>query len=392
MKYMVMECHTGYSVLMGEDSSFVKAANLHYKVGQTVEHPLILEEHDKKSSVTVSHSIRKWIMTAAACLLIFAGFGAYIYNSNYSAYSSIIISAEAEVRIELNSKGKVISVEPMNELGEKVLEGYDLEKGQSESDVADTLVKRYVKLGLITSGDTVEFVIDAPDSEIYEDYRSDMKAVADNQSSVSIKAKVRKYDDKNTSPVSTGKREVPAAVTSEKKQTEAVKPSPEPKKEQAPAAAPPREEREIAPPVIDEAPKPSIHENAPVPSTPEQDEKPKPDTVPKVKPELPDKEKEAAPSPDKVPELPKTAEPPEPLKPAEVPDERQHEKPIQEERHVIDEQRSEEQHGILPEHEAHEPINDPANEILLPENEKPIPIHSEDNDEKLPEHIADEDK
>ena len=40
MKYMVMECHTGYAVLLDEEGRFWKAANLHYQVGETVEDPV----------------------------------------------------------------------------------------------------------------------------------------------------------------------------------------------------------------------------------------------------------------------------------------------------------------------------------------------------------------
>ena len=43
MKYVVMECHTAYAILMDEDSRFVKAANLNYEVGQTVENPVLME-------------------------------------------------------------------------------------------------------------------------------------------------------------------------------------------------------------------------------------------------------------------------------------------------------------------------------------------------------------
>lgn len=31
MTYIVMECHKGYVILLGEDGRFVKAADLHYK-------------------------------------------------------------------------------------------------------------------------------------------------------------------------------------------------------------------------------------------------------------------------------------------------------------------------------------------------------------------------
>ena len=37
MKYMVMECHLSYAVVLDENGSFLKVANMRYEVGQTVE-------------------------------------------------------------------------------------------------------------------------------------------------------------------------------------------------------------------------------------------------------------------------------------------------------------------------------------------------------------------
>ena len=36
MKYMVMECHLSYAVVLDEEGRFLKVANRHYEVGQTV--------------------------------------------------------------------------------------------------------------------------------------------------------------------------------------------------------------------------------------------------------------------------------------------------------------------------------------------------------------------
>lgn len=36
MKYLVMECHPGYAVVLDENGRFLKVANRRYEVGQTV--------------------------------------------------------------------------------------------------------------------------------------------------------------------------------------------------------------------------------------------------------------------------------------------------------------------------------------------------------------------
>ena len=37
MKYLVMETHPAYAVMLDENGRFLKAANLRYQVGETVE-------------------------------------------------------------------------------------------------------------------------------------------------------------------------------------------------------------------------------------------------------------------------------------------------------------------------------------------------------------------
>ena len=37
MKYLVMEIHPAYAVVLDESGRFLKAANFHYQVGETVE-------------------------------------------------------------------------------------------------------------------------------------------------------------------------------------------------------------------------------------------------------------------------------------------------------------------------------------------------------------------
>ena len=72
MKYLVMECHTGYAVLLDEEGRFCRAANPGYEVGQTVEDPVLMREEKKKTR----HAARRisGLVAAAACFLIFFGF------------------------------------------------------------------------------------------------------------------------------------------------------------------------------------------------------------------------------------------------------------------------------------------------------------------------------
>ena len=42
MRYLVMECHPGYAVVLDGEGRFLKVANLHYTVGQTVTEVVML--------------------------------------------------------------------------------------------------------------------------------------------------------------------------------------------------------------------------------------------------------------------------------------------------------------------------------------------------------------
>ena len=71
MKYVVMECHEGYAVLMDEGAGFVHAANLHYTVGQTVTNPVLMHEAEAEP-VQKRITMKKLmpIAAAAACAAV----------------------------------------------------------------------------------------------------------------------------------------------------------------------------------------------------------------------------------------------------------------------------------------------------------------------------------
>ena len=65
MKYIVMECHEAYAILMDEESRFFHAANLHYSVGQTVSAPILMQRNtEEKAENAAQTAPRCWCMTA----------------------------------------------------------------------------------------------------------------------------------------------------------------------------------------------------------------------------------------------------------------------------------------------------------------------------------------
>lgn len=171
MKYIVMECHTSYAILLDENGVFLKAANLHYEVGQTVSNPVLMQENQTAKSKT-QKAIRNTLIAIAACLVLI--FSTEYYQYTTSPYSSILISINPQVQIQLNKKGNVVSIAGTNKDGEILIDGYDA-KGKSKTTVADELVERAIEMGFLTDGGNVTFSISTPDKNLYNQYESELK-------------------------------------------------------------------------------------------------------------------------------------------------------------------------------------------------------------------------
>ena len=194
MKYIVVECHAGYAVLMDENALFVRAANLGYEVGQTVESP-VLEESPRKQGKNII--IYRVVAAAAACMVLVTGF--FVYQRNYAVYSKITISASAdEICLQVNRKGEVLTAESINNSGSQLLEDYD-PHGKDKITAAEEIVQKAVSMGSISDGDTVSLYIDTPEND-YTEYKAEFEEHF--RSDRKIKVDVKKYNhfEKNEKP------------------------------------------------------------------------------------------------------------------------------------------------------------------------------------------------
>lgn len=172
MKYTVMECHEGYAILMGEDSCFVRAANMHYSVGQTVTSPIILDEDVKRP--TISRSVFVKIAAAAACITLISAVGLNYYSKNLKTHSVLTIGSNFNIQLELNSKGKVIRMKSQTADGKDVLEHYDTKNKNmvgAVNDILDVMKEQ----GYITNEDTVELYISADSKKESESYKNEIE-------------------------------------------------------------------------------------------------------------------------------------------------------------------------------------------------------------------------
>ena len=173
MKYMVMECHTGYAVLLDEEGRFWKAADLHYEVGQTVENPLLMKQPQLSGRRRITRLVSSTVAAAAACLFLIFGFS---YYQNYlRIYSSIYLSINPEVQMDLNRYGNVVRLTGTNEDGARLLEGYN-GRGKDKLTVADELIDRAIEMGFLSEGGQVSFFIDSPEDALFQEYGTELRA------------------------------------------------------------------------------------------------------------------------------------------------------------------------------------------------------------------------
>ena len=173
MKYMVMECHTGYAVLLDEEGRFWKAADLHYEVGQTVENPLLMKQPQPSGRRRITRLVSSTVAAAAACLFLIFGFS---YYQNYlRIYSSIYLSINPEVQMDLNRYGNVVRLTGTNEDGARLLEGYN-GRGKDKLTVADELIDRAIEMGFLSEGGQVSFFIDSPEDALFQEYGTELRA------------------------------------------------------------------------------------------------------------------------------------------------------------------------------------------------------------------------
>lgn len=216
MKYIVMECHRSYAVVLAEDGRFLTVANLRYEVGQTVtrvvemlDSPLIIEDYgkednscdngiatdtfdendskrseviqlqDKKKqqSVTKRRS-RSWMtgLTAmAACMVVAVTSMVTMVNLNRATYGSVYMTINPEVRIDVNRKNVVVGVDGLNADGDLLVEGYSYKKKQLDP-VMDELVDRAIEFGYLSDGGQITVSLDAEDVEWVETQSTEIKA------------------------------------------------------------------------------------------------------------------------------------------------------------------------------------------------------------------------
>ena len=158
MSYLVMEVHPAYAVVLDEEGRFLKAANLRYQVGDTVQHIVELRRpQEKRPSLWKPLS---GLAALAACLcLVFFGY----YQPNFTPYGALRIQINPDVELTLSRTDRVLELEGLNEDGRALIEGYDYH-GKDREDVTGALVERAIDQGYLSGGETVSITVTSSDA------------------------------------------------------------------------------------------------------------------------------------------------------------------------------------------------------------------------------------
>ena len=159
MSYLVMETHPAYAVLLDEEGRFLKAANLRYQVGDTVQD--IVELQPPKAKSPALWKPLSGVAGLAACLcLVFFGY----YQPNYTAYGTLRIQINPDVEITVSRTDRVLGLDGLNEDGEALIAGYAYQ-GKDRETAAGELVERAIDMGYLSDGETVSITVTSADAD-----------------------------------------------------------------------------------------------------------------------------------------------------------------------------------------------------------------------------------
>lgn len=156
MKYIVLERHPGYVVVLDEEGRFLKAADRQYQVGQQLDAILPMHPPRRRGRTVLFPAL-----AAAACLVLLA-FSAV--RMAQMPYASVYMTINPQVRIDVNRRDTVLTVEGTNPDGEALTEGYE-GRGKALEQVMDELTDRAVEMGWLHPGGQITLTLDAEDGD-----------------------------------------------------------------------------------------------------------------------------------------------------------------------------------------------------------------------------------
>lgn len=162
MKYLVMECHPGYAVVLDENGRFLKVANRRYEVGQTVADVEPMKTPSRRKGRTWLYSLA----AAAACLALVLGM---TLPGTNQPYASVYVKINPEVRIDVDRQDRVLELAGVNRDGLNLITDYDY-SGKDLEQVTQELVDRAIDMGYLRQEGQVSVSLDSQDETWLEEH------------------------------------------------------------------------------------------------------------------------------------------------------------------------------------------------------------------------------
>ena len=162
MKYMVVECHPGYVVVLDENGSFLKVANRQHEVGQVLTEVVPMQVPTKKKT-------GRWVAglaAMAACLAL--AFGMFLPREQ-KPYASVYVKINPEVRIDVDKQDMVVGLTGVNADGITLLDGYDSRR-KSLGVVTDELVDKAIDMGYLAEDGQITISLESQDQVWMENH------------------------------------------------------------------------------------------------------------------------------------------------------------------------------------------------------------------------------
>lgn len=152
MKYLIMECHKAYAIVMDEKGRFLKVANLNYEAGQKVTSIVEMEasgEYFRKILLPLfffQKTGRPFLFGRRLCLVFF-GF----WQCFFTSFGMVKMQINPSVLISTNRIGYVTQLKGENEDGKLLVDSYRFRWKKLDtvvSELADeAVVQGYLKDG-----------------------------------------------------------------------------------------------------------------------------------------------------------------------------------------------------------------------------------------------------
>lgn len=176
MRYIVMENHLSYSVVMDERGRFLRAANMGYEIGEVVDDIVTFTPPQKTQRTEAAPQPvkkpvpkRKIILISAIAVGLVAIFlSLFFLFSGDRKYASIYLSTDAEIRMDVTEDGTAINLFGLNENGRRVIDGYEIE-GKSMTDAANELMDAAIEKGMLQDGGRVVVSIEVSSDQWFND-------------------------------------------------------------------------------------------------------------------------------------------------------------------------------------------------------------------------------